>query len=170
MKLQVIQRKIHEVRDQKIMLDFDLAVLYGVETRILNQAVKRNNSRFPKDFMFQLNSKEWESLISQFVISKIEKRGGRQKLPYAFTEQGVAMLSAVLKSKKAVDVNITIMRAFVFLRQYALTHKDLMSKLKELEKKYDTQFKDVYEAINYLIKKDHHHKIQTERKRIGYKK
>jgi hypothetical protein len=123
MKLQVIQNKIYEIREQKVMLDFDLPILYGVETRVLNQAVKRNIARFPFDFMFQLSSKEWQVLISQFVISKTEKRGGTQKLPFAFTEQGVAMLSAVLKSKKAIDVNIAITRAFVFLRQYALTHR-----------------------------------------------
>jgi hypothetical protein len=151
------------------MLDFDLAELYEVETRVLNQAVKRNIERFPEDFMFQLTKLEWETLISQTVISKTETRGGTQKLPYAFTEQGLAMLSGILKSKKAIDVNIAIMRAFVFLRQYALTHKDLTEKLNELEKKYNKQFKDVYEAINYLITKDKQTEKQTNRKQIGYK-
>ncbi|HXB41134.1 MAG TPA: ORF6N domain-containing protein [Bacteroidia bacterium] len=168
MKLQIIQNRIYEIRGQKVILDFDLAILYGVETRALKQAVKRNKTRFPSDFMFILKEKEIIQMVSQNVIPSKSYFGGAT--PFAFTEQGVAMLSTVLKSKKAVDVNITIMRAFVFLRQYALTHKDLTGKLKELEEKYDTQFKDVYEAINYLLKKDHHQKIQTERKGIGYKK
>jgi len=99
-QLQKVQYKIQEIRNQKVMLDFDLAELYEVETRVLNQAVKRNTERFPDDFMFQLSKQEWETLISQFVISKNEKRGGTQKLPYAFTEQGLAMLSGILKSKK----------------------------------------------------------------------
>lgn len=170
MQLQKIQTKIYEIRGQKVMLDFDLAALYEVETRALNQAVKRNIKRFPIDFMFQLNKTEWETLISQFVISKTETRGGTQKLPYAFTEQGLAMLSGVLNSDKAINVNIDIMRAFVFIRQYALTHKDLTAKLKELESTYNKQFKDVYEAINYLMKKDKQQIAQSERKRIGYNK
>jgi len=181
MKLQVIQNKIYEIRGHKVMLDFDLATLYSVETRVLNQAVKRNKNRFPRDFMFQINSTEWHQLVmqasvkapkknsSQIVMSSRKHRGDIY-LPYAFTEQGVAMLSAILKSKKAIDVNVAVMRAFVFLRQYALTHKDLTAKLKELEDKYDKQFKDVYDAINFLLKKDHHQTQQTERKRIGYKK
>ncbi|MBL4754219.1 MAG: ORF6N domain-containing protein [Flavobacteriales bacterium] len=169
MQLQVIQKKIYEIRGQKVMLDFDLAELYEVETRILNQAVKRNLKRFPDDFMFQLNKTEWETLKSQIVISKAEKRGGTQKSPSAFTEQGLAMLSGILNSDKAIQVNIDIMRAFVFMRQYALTHKDLTDKLKELETKYSKQFKDVYEAINYLLQKDKLQKEQSERKRIGFK-
>ncbi len=181
MKLQIIQNKIYEVRGHKIMLDFDLASLYNVETRVLNQAVKRNLTRFPRDFMFQLNISEWHELVmrspvkvpkrnsSQIVMSS-RKHRGTVYLPYAFTEQGVAMLSAVLKSKKAIDVNVAIMRAFVFLRQYALSHKDLTAKLKELEGKYDKQFKDIYEAINYLLKKDDQQKTQSGRRRIGYKK
>ncbi len=169
MQLQKVQHKIQEIRNQKVMLDFDLAELYEVETRVLNQAVKRNMERFPEDFMFQLSKSEWETLISQIVISKTETRGGTQKLPYAFTEQGLAMLSGILKSKKAIDVNISIMRAFVFLRQYALTHKDLTEKLNELEKKHNKQFKDVYEAINYLITKDRQIEKQGVRKQIGYK-
>jgi hypothetical protein len=169
MQLQKVQTKIHELRNQKVMLDFDLAELYEVETRVLNQAVKRNIERFPEDFMFQLSKEEWETLMSQIVISKTEKRGGTQKLPYAFTEQGLAMLSGVLKSKKAIDVNIVIMRTFVFLRQHALTHKDLTEKLNEMEKEYNKQFKDVYEAINYLVAKDKQVEKQTSRKQIGYK-
>lgn len=169
MQLQKVQSKIHEIRNQKVMLDFDLADLYEVETRVLNQAVKRNIERFPDDFMFQLSKTEWEVLMSQIVISKTEKRGGTQKLPYAFTEQGLAMLSGVLNSEKAIAVNIAIMRTFVFLRQHALTHKDLTEKLNGMEKKYNKQFKDVYEAIDYLVAKDRQVEKQATRKRIGYK-
>src|SRR3989442_273951 len=121
MQLQVIQKKIYEIRGQKVMLDFDLAELYKVLTKSLNLAVKRKLKRFPADFMFQLTQKEWESLRLQIETSK---RGGRRYLPYAFTEQGVAMLSGILNSDKAINVNIAIMRAFVFIRQYALSHKD----------------------------------------------
>ncbi len=171
MQLQKVQHKIHEIRNQKVMLDFDLAELYEVETRVLNQAVKRNIERFPDDFMFRLTVEEFDSLkvmSSQFVMTSPKKRPNTA-LPYAFTEQGLAMLSGILKSKKAIDVNISIMRAFVFLRQYALTHKDLTEKLNELEKKYSKQFKDVYEAINYLITKDKQTEKQGARKQIGYK-
>jgi len=154
MQLANIETKIYEIRGLKVMLDHDLSQLYEVETRVLNQSVKRNIKRFPDDFMFRLNEKEWDTLISQFVISKTEKRGGTQKLPYAFTEQGVAMLSGILNSEKAINVNIAIMRAFVFVRQYALTHNDLTVKLQELECKYDRQFKDVYDAITFLLRKD----------------
>ena len=168
MKLQVIQNKIYEIRGQKVMLDFDLAVLYCVETRALKQAVKRNKARFPYDFIFTLSKKEIDFLVSQNVIPSKSYLGGAA--PFAFTEQGVAMLSAVLKSKKAIDVNIAVMRAFVFLRQYALTHKDLTAKLKELEGKYDKQFKDIYEAINFLLQKDKQQTDQSQRKHIGYKK
>ncbi len=183
MQLQKIQTKFYEVRGQKIMLDFDLAELYQVQTKSLNLAVKRNLKRFPKDFMFQLSKSEWESL--RFQIETLETkdplklqnetlkkgRGQHSKyLPNAFTEQGLAMLSGILNSDKAIQVNIAIMRAFVFIRQYALTHKDLTDKLKELETKYNKQFKDVYDAINYLLDKDKQDVEQKERKRIGYKK
>jgi hypothetical protein len=167
MELQIIQSKIHEMRGHKVMLDFDLAELYEVETRALKQAVKRNSDRFPNDFMFPLTNNEVEALVSQNVIPSKSYFGGA--LPFAFTEQGVAMLSSVLKSKKAVQVNIAIMRAFVFIRQYALSHKDLTEKLKEMESKYNKQFKDVYEAINYLLQKDKQEAEQKERKRIGFK-
>lgn len=171
MQLQTIQSKIYEIRGQKVMLDFDLAELYEVETRVLKQAVRRNNDRFPGDFMFELTWDELNSLRSQIVILNEKGRGKHSKyLPFAFTEQGVAMLSSVLKSKKAIQVNISIMRAFVFIRQYALSHKDLTDKLKKLETKYDRQFKDVFEAINYLLQKDHQDAGQKNRKRIGFKK
>jgi len=161
MELQLIQNKIYEVRGYNIMLDFDLARLYEVETKALNLAVKRNSQRFPADFMFQLTSEEWDGLRLQIETSK---RGGRRYLPYAFTEQGLAMLSGILNSEKAISVNIAIMRAFVMVRQYALTYKDLTERLKEIESK----FTDVYEALNYLLDKDKHQLEQKERKRIGF--
>lgn len=168
MHLQVIQSKIHEARGQKVMLDFDLAELYETETRVLKQSVKRNIGRFPSDFMFQLSKEEWTKLIT--ICDKLPDGIKYSPVtPYAFTEQGVAMLSSVLKSDKAVEVNISIMRAFVFIRQYALTHKDLTEKLKELESKYNKQFKDVYEAINYLLQKDKQEVSQKQRRQIGYK-
>ena len=181
MDLQIIQNKIYELRGQKIMLDYDLAELYEVETKALNQAVKRNIKRFPIDFMFRLSINEWETMRSQIAIAKKENETIRSQIvtasqrkrnvsatPYAFTEQGLAMLSGILNSEKAIDVNIAIMRAFVFIRKYALSHKDLTAKLKELESKYDRQFKDVYEALNYLLQKDKHPKKYKERKRIMY--
>ena len=122
------------------MLDSDLAELYGVETRVLNQSIKRNLERFPEDFMFQLNEAEWEILISQFVISKKSGRGGIRKMPYVFTEQGVAMLSSVLNSEKAIQINIIIIRTFVLIRQSAIAHKDLYDKIIKLEKKYNKNF------------------------------
>lgn len=182
MQLVTIQKRIYEIREHKVMLDYDLAELYDVLTKNLNLAVKRNLMRFPNDFMFQLTKQEWESLRLQIETSKnsnslrlqnetLKKgRGQHSKyLPYAFTEQGVSMLSSVLKSDKAINVNIAIMRAFVFIRQYALSHKDLTEKLKELESKYNKQFKDVYEALNYLLQKDKQETDQKQRKRIGYK-
>ena len=148
------------------MLDFDLAELYEVETRALKQAVKRNLDRFPMDFMFVLSDKEINELVSQNVIPSKSKMGG--SLPFAFTEQGVAMLSSVLKSKKAMQINISIMRAFVFIRQYALSHKELSEKLSALEKKYNNKFADVYKALNYLIVKEKQIEKQMERSKIGY--
>jgi hypothetical protein len=143
MQLQKIQSKIFELRGYKVMLDSDLAELYETETKRLKEAVRRNVDRFPPDFMFELNKNEFESLRTQFASSN---RGGTRYLPFAFTEQGVAMLASVLNSAKAIDVNIQIVRAFVFLRQYALTNTDLTNKLKELESRYNKQFMDVYEA------------------------
>jgi len=171
MQLQVIQKKIYEIRGQKVMLDFDLALLYEVETRVLKQAVRRNIDRFPDDFMFELTNDEFNtlktSMTSQIVIPYSISTG---YTPFAFTEQGVAMLSGVLKSKKAIEVNISIMRAFVFIRQYALTHKDLTEKLKELETKYNRQFADVYEALKYLMDDKQNRDDWKKRKQIGFKK
>ena len=167
MHLQVIQLKIHEVREQKVMLDFDLAELYEVETRVLNQAVKRNIDIFPEDFMFRLTVTEWESMSSQFVMTYPSKRP-KIALPLAFTEHGVAMLANVLKSKKARQTSISIVRAFIALKQFALTYKEISDHLKELETKYNKQFKDVYDAINFLLQRDKQRIDQHKRNRIGY--
>ncbi len=156
-----VERRIYLIRREKVMLDYDLAELYGVPTRTLNQAVKRNRDRFPEDFMFQLSTPEARALRSQIVIldaphrlSQLAtgKRGQHSKyLPNAFTEQGVAMLSSVLRSKRAVQVNIAIMRTFVRLREMLLSNANLACKLEELEKKYDAQFRVVFDAIRELM-------------------
>ena len=169
MELKTIQSRIYEIREQKVMLDFDLAELYQVETRTLKQAVKRNLDQFPADFMFQLSKPEWQEVITN-CDNLPENVKYLPVTPSAFTEQGVAMLSGVLKSKQAKQVNIAIMRAFVFLRQYALSHKDLTMALKQLEAKYDQQFKDVYDAINFLLAKETLVSEQQDRKRIGFKR
>jgi hypothetical protein len=145
-----IEQAILLVRSHKVMLDSDLATLYGVTTKRLNEQVRRNRTRFPEDFMFELTKEESEALRSQIATSK-KARGGRRYLPYAFTEQGVAMLSSVLSSERAIEVNIAIMRAFVKLREILSTHKDLARKLDELEKKYDSQFRIVFEAIRQMM-------------------
>lgn len=166
MDIQLIQNKIYDIRGMKVMLDFSIAELYDVETRALKQAVKRNLRRFPSDFMFVLTESEIEVLVSQNVIPSKSKFGGA--FPMAFSEQGVSMLSSILTSEKAIEVNISIMRAFVFIRHYALSHQDLTNKLKELETKYNQQFNDVFEALNYLLNKDKVEIVQKERKPIGY--
>jgi hypothetical protein len=159
---QLIENKILIARGKKVMLDRDLAMLYGVETRTLNQAVKRNMKRFPEDFMFQLTTDEMKIWKSQIVISDKEKMGLRRR-PYAFTENGVAMLSSVLNSDRAITVNIQIMRTFTKLREMLSTHKKLQQKIEEIEKKYDRQFKIVFDAIKELIGSP-----QKQRKRIGF--
>jgi hypothetical protein len=161
---EVIERKIYLIRGQKVMLDNDLAKLYKVETRTLIQAVKRNTERFPLDFMFQLNNQEVISLRSQFVISKTG-RGGRRYLPYVFTEQGVAMLSSVLNSDRAIEVNIQIMRAFVKLREMIASNKELAKRLDELESKYDEQFKVVFDAIRELMAP-----AEPKKRKIGFRR
>ena len=151
--MEIIEQKIFLIRGQKVMLDRDLAQLYGVETRVLNQAVRRNIDRFPADFMFSLTRDEIIR-ISQFVISSTQIRNETLKFAkrvLAFTEQGVAMLSTVLNSKRAIEVNILIMRAFVKLREMIASNKELAKKLDELEKKYDAQFKVVFDAIRQLM-------------------
>lgn len=166
MLIKNIQSKIYEIRNQKVMLDFDLAQLYEVETKVLNQSVKRNVDRFPVDFMFQLTEKEFENNRSQFVTGSQKHRGS---LPYAFTEQGVSMLSSVLKSKKAVRVNISIMRVFVAVKQMILGNAELSKKLEELEAKYNKQFSDVYDALNYLMDIKKADDKVKRRTKIGYK-
>ena len=153
---------IYIIRTQKVMLDEDLARIYEVETKVLVQAVKRNLSRFPEDFMFQLTIEEHELLRSQFVTST--GRTGRRYPPYVFTEQGVAMLSSVLHSERAVQVNIEVMRAFVKLRQLIASHEELAGKLVELESRYDKQFRIVFEAIREIMAPAQPTKIQ----RIGF--
>ena len=169
MYIATLQSKIYEIRGQKVILDFDLATLYEVETKVLNQSIKRNIKRFPSDFMFQLTIEEWENMRSQIVTAYQNKRN-IAATPFAFTEQGVAMLSGILNSDVAVNVNIAIMRPFVLMRKYALEHKEFNEKLLEIETKYDKKFSDVYEALNYLIKKDEKETVQKERKQIGYNK
>ena len=144
-----IERAILLIRGHKVMLDADLASLYDVETKQLVRAMKRNRERFPEDFMFQLTKKEFEDLRFQFGTSSFW--GGRRYRPYVFTEQGVAMLSSILRSKRAVAVNVEIMRAFVRLRALLATHKELAGKLEALEKKYDAQFRLVFDAIRELM-------------------
>ena len=168
MELQTIQNRIYEIRGQKVMLDFDLAELYEVETRSLNQAVKRNIDIFPIDFMFRLTQKEWYNMSSQIVMTYPVKRP-KTALPLAFTEHGVTMLANVLKSKKARQTSIAIVRAFIALKQFILNYHAISAKLKELESKYDQQFSDVYDAINFLLQKDKQETEQKERKRIGFR-
>jgi hypothetical protein len=160
--LERIERSIFLIRGQSVMLSTHLAALYEVEPRALVQAVKRNRERFPPDFMFQLTPGEFRNLKSQFVISSWG--GLRRATPYAFTEQGVAMLSSVLRSDRAVRVNIEIMRAFVKLRELLATHKDLARKLEALERKYDAQFKVVLDAIRQLMAPP-----QAKQRRIGFR-
>jgi hypothetical protein len=151
---EVITSKIFIIREQKVMIDRDLAELYGVETRVLNQAVRRNIGRFPEDFMFQLSKEETQNWVSQIVITNLKAKMGMRIRPLVFTEHGILMLSSVLKSERAVQVNIAIMRAFVRLREILSTYKNLAKKLEELENKYDAQFRAVFEAIRQLMKED----------------
>ena len=161
--IEKIEKAIYLIRGEKVMLDRDLALLYGVETKILNKAVKRNFQRFPPDFMFQLTEDEAETLRFQIGTSN-KRRGGRRYLPYVFTEQGVAMLSGLLNSERAVVVNIEIMRAFVKLRQLLASNTDLARRLDELESKYDKQFKIVFVAIRQLMAKP-----ARDHKEIGFR-
>ena len=143
----VIEKMIYIIRDQKVMLDSDLAELYEVDTKVLNQAVKRNLTRFPQDFMFQLTSEECDFLRSQFVTSKIG-RGGRRYMPYVFTENGVAMLSSVLSSEKAIQINVSIMRIFTRLRSFLMLEKDLSDRVTKLEQGTNQIFKVVFERLD----------------------
>jgi ORF6N domain len=158
-----IENAIYLIRGEKVMLDRDLALLYGVETKVLNRAVKRNFQRFPLDFMFQLTAEEAEILRCQIGTSN-KGRGGRRYLPHVFTEQGVAMLSSVLNSERAILVNIEIMRAFVKLRQMLASNAELSRRLEELESKYDKQFGVVFDAIRQLMATP-----ARDRKEIGFR-
>jgi hypothetical protein len=162
-QLEIITQKIHKIRNQKVMLDYDLAALYEIETRVLKQSVKRNASRFPSDFMFALTENEINDLVSQSVIPSKSYFGG--SLPFAFTEQGVAMLSSVLKNDKAIEINISIMRTFVTIRQFALNYTELQNKINEIE----GQLPEIYNVLNYLVEKDAT-KNETKRTKIGFKK
>jgi hypothetical protein len=159
-----IERAILLIRDQKVMLDTDLAELYGVAVKVFNQAVRRNRERFPDDFMFQLTDAEWEALRSQIVTSK-SGRGGRRYLPYAFTEHGALMAATVLNSPVAIQVSIQVVRSFVHLRQLMVNHAELARKLDALEKKYDAQFKVVFDAIRKLMAPP----PEPKRGRIGFR-
>ncbi|MCP4624901.1 MAG: ORF6N domain-containing protein [bacterium] len=158
--IEKITEKIYLIRGQRVIVDRDLAQLYAVETKVLKQAVKRNIKRFPSDFMFELTKKEFQNLRSQFVTSSW---GGPRYIPMVFTEQGVAMLSSVLHSDSAIQVNIQIMRAFTQLRSMLATKEDLKRKIEAMEKKYDEQFRIVFEAITQLIEED-----EKPKKKIGY--
>lgn len=162
----LVMNKIYYIRNHKVMLDSDLSELYEVETRALNQAVARNEERFPMDFMFQLTEIEWENLKSQSVISTW---GGRRKLPYAFTEHGVLMLSSVLKSKKAVQVNIQIMRVFTRIRQMLLDNTELRLAIEKIRKKTDNNSKNIEVVFKYLDELLEKKDDQKPRKSIGYK-
>ncbi len=161
-----IEHSILQMRGQRVMLDRDLASLYGVSTAALNQAVRRNIARFPDDFMFQLTKEELENWKSQFVTSNSTTKMSLRKLPLAFTEHGIAMLSSVLNSDRAIAVNIEIMRTFVRLRQWLTSNKDLAKRLDDLEMKYDRQFKSVFDAIRQLMTAP----VTTPKKgRIGFR-
>ena len=144
MNLEHIQRKIYEIRGFKVILDFDLAYMYEVPTKVLNQSVKRNIKRFPPDFMFQLTNEEFRNLKSQFVTSSW---GGTRYFPYAFTEHGITMLASVLKSERAIDVNVQIVRAFIALRQYAMNYAELNHKLENFMAETNIQFYEIYQAL-----------------------
>ena len=197
-----IYEKIYEIRGQKVMLDFDLAALYEVETKVFNQAVKRNINRFPGDFMFQLTAEEWEKTWSQFVTASGEelpsetqiidnqsettkpnrsqfvtgssgKYRNKSSLPYAFTEHGVTMLASVLRSEKAVNMGIAVVRAFIALKQYALKHQDLTGQLQELRDRlgeHDVQLNSIYDAIENLLDEKVDQKAWQDRERIGFRK
>lgn len=162
MEIALIENRIFEIRGYKVMLDFHLAEMYELETKRLKESVRRNINRFPKDFMFELTKEEFEILRSQFATSSW---GGMRYMPFAFTEQGIAMLSSVLNSDKAIEINISIMRIFVTMRQFALTYKELSEKIKEIE----DRFPDIYQALNFLMDKNKSEEKHKNRTKIGYK-
>jgi len=182
--IQSIQNRIYEIRGERVMLDKDLAVLYETETKRLKEAVNRNISRFPPDFMFQLTKAEWESLRFQIETSKnidslrtqiatSNGRGGTRYLPFAFTEQGVAMLSGILNSEKAINMNIAIMRAFVEVRKVLLKQNDLKEQLKEIKERlgeHDAQLNQIYDAMENLLDEKAAQRKWNDRERIGFRK
>ena len=184
--IQTIQNRIYKIRGERVMLDFDLSALYEVETRVLNQAVKRNIKRFPNDFMFQLSKEEFEdvrlqfetlesdnSLTSQIVILKTGRGQHRKFMPYAFTEQGVAMLSGILNSDKAISMNITIMRAFVEIRKIIFRDNNLKEQIEQIKNhlgEHDAQLSQIYDAIENLLDEKASQRKWNERERIGFKK
>ncbi|MFC1582323.1 ORF6N domain-containing protein [Planctomycetota bacterium] len=159
---EIIEQKIFYVRGQRVMFDRDLADLYGIQTGALNRAVSRNKNRFPEDFMLRLTSEEFQNLICHFGISSW---GGTRTEPRAFTEHGILMLSSVLRSKRAIQVNIQIMRTFSKMRQLIQSHKDILKKIEEMENRYDTQFKMVFQAIREIMEPED----SEEKRRIGFK-
>ena len=166
----IIHQKIHDIRGQKVMLDSDLAELYGVETKVFKQSVKRNAKRFPPDFMFELTQEEFKNLRSQFVTSSW---GGTRYMPLAFTEQGVAMLSSILHSDKAIEMNISIVRAFIALRQFAMNYKELASQIDEIRQTvdcHDGQLNKIYSAIENLLYDKAKQKSWEEREMIGFER
>ena len=167
MELTTIKNSIHEIRGKRVILDYELAKMYEVETRVLKQAVRRNLDRFPEDFMFELTEVEMKNLTSQIVMSSW---GGTRHGTFAFTEQGIAMLSSVLKSKLAIQINISIMRAFVMMRQWSLTYHELAERLEELERSHGQRFDGIEQVLNYFIQKDKQSAQQRQRKQVGYKK
>ena len=184
--IQAIQNRIYEIRGERVMMDFDLAALYEVEIRVLNQAVKRNIKRFPKDFMFQLTKEEYDnirfqiealenhhSLTSQIVTLKTGRGKHRKFMPYAFTEQGVAMLSGVLNSDRAINMNIAIMRAFVEVRRVLLQQTDIKEQLRLIQERiteHDMQLNQIYDSIENLLDEKVEERKWNERERIGFKK
>lgn len=168
MELSLIKDKIRSIQGSKVMLDFDLAELYGVETRALKQAVRRNRLRFPEDFMFQLTKEMWRELITS-CDNLPENVKYSPATPFAFTEQGVAMLSSILTSQTAIDVNIAIMRTFVAIRQHLSDYGDLKERIAHLENEMNIKFKDVHQALNFLLQKDNLKTEQQNRNRIGFK-
>ena len=175
MEVQTIQNKIYEIRGQQVMFDFDLAELYEVEARVLNQAVKRNLDSFPIDFMFRLSGNEWKELMSsQTVTTSVSAKRPKTAIPYVFTEHGVTMLASVLKSPKARMMNIAIVRAFIALRKFVIQHTEIVSRLAELEKsvgRHDDELKQIYSAIEQLLEqKKEEDNWRENRERVGFKK
>jgi ABC-type cobalamin transport system ATPase subunit len=184
--IQSIQNRIYEIRGERVMLDMDLAALYEVETRVLNQSIKRNIKRFPEDFMFQLSATEWQNMSSQnvttypgnnpssqIVMMDLPKNRTGKYLPYAFTEQGVAMLSGILNSDTAINMNIAIMRAFVAIRKLTLNQMDLKEQLQEIKERlgeHDGQLNQIYDAMENLMDEKIAQKKWDDRERIGFKK